>query len=155
MRRMIGPIVALMLACSPWVFAKGSHSSASKSSHHSSGAHKAKSDSPSKKKSNKDSQPKVHVKEHTDKNGKHVKAHDRTAPRRCASCPRDSHGRILRSPEARHEFMRRSGYPRGRKGYVIDHIVPLECGGSDAPSNMEWQTVADARAKDKTEARCR
>jgi hypothetical protein len=41
--------------------------------------------------------------------------------------------------------MRQTGYPRGRKGYVVDHIVPLECGGADAPSNMQWQTVREAK----------
>jgi hypothetical protein len=30
-----------------------------------------------------------------------------------------------------------------------DHIVPLACGGPDAVSNMQWQTAADARAKDQ------
>jgi hypothetical protein len=30
---------------------------------------------------------------------------------------------------------------------VVDHIVPLACGGSDAPSNMQWQNVAEAKAK--------
>ena len=44
-------------------------------------------------------------------------------------------------------------YPNGGPGYVIDHIVPLACGGVDAPSNMQWQTVAAARMKDKTEPR--
>ena len=38
-----------------------------------------------------------------------------------------------------------------RSGYVIDHIVPLACGGADVPSNMQWQTVAAAKAKDKVE----
>ena len=37
------------------------------------------------------------------------------------------------------------------KGYVIDHIKPLACGGPDRPSNMQWQTTADAKAKDKWE----
>lgn len=37
------------------------------------------------------------------------------------------------------------------KGYVIDHIKPLACGGRDRPTNMQWQTVADAKAKDKWE----
>lgn len=56
-----------------------------------------------------------------------------------------------RSSAARREFMRRSGYPRGRRGYVVDHIRPLACGGADTPDNMQWQTVAEAKAKDQTE----
>ena len=35
--------------------------------------------------------------------------------------------------------------------YVIDHIKPLACGGADDPSNMQWQTKAEAKAKDKWE----
>ena len=56
-----------------------------------------------------------------------------------------------RSAAARRAFMRQTGYPKGRPGYVIDHIIPLACGGKDAPSNMAWQTVAEAKAKDKWE----
>jgi hypothetical protein len=42
------------------------------------------------------------------------------------------------------------------KGYVIDHIKPLACGGADRPSNMQWQTTAEAKAKDKWERKaCR
>ncbi len=37
------------------------------------------------------------------------------------------------------------------KGYVIDHVKALACGGADDPSNMQWQTSADAKAKDKWE----
>ena len=37
------------------------------------------------------------------------------------------------------------------KGYVIDHVVPLKRGGTDAPANMQWQTTAAAKAKDKIE----
>jgi hypothetical protein len=51
--------------------------------------------------------------------------------------------------------MRRTGYPKGRKGYVVDHIVPLECGGADVPSNMQWQTVQEAKIKDRSERNCR
>jgi hypothetical protein len=36
-----------------------------------------------------------------------------------------------------------------------DHINPLECGGADAPFNMQWQTIADGKAKDRTERNCR
>lgn len=52
--------------------------------------------------------------------------------------------------------MTNTGYPKGRKGYVVDHIVPLACGGSDSPSNMQWQTAAAGKAKDKVERKgCR
>jgi hypothetical protein len=37
------------------------------------------------------------------------------------------------------------------KGYVVDHVKPLACGGADDPSNMQWQTTAAGKAKDKTE----
>lgn len=41
-------------------------------------------------------------------------------------------------------------------GYVVDHIQPLCAGGVDHPSNMQWQTVADAKVKDREEIRlCR
>jgi len=65
--------------------------------------------------------------------------------------PRDKNGRIKRSEEAKRQFMKETGYPNGRPGYVIDHIVPLSKGGADAPSNMQWQTVEEAKAKDKVE----
>ena len=28
------------------------------------------------------------------------------------------------------------------KGYVIDHVQALACGGVDRPENMQWQTIA-------------
>lgn len=68
-----------------------------------------------------------------------------------STATRDTHGRIKRSESAKREFMHRTGYPHGRKGYVVDHKVPLACGGSDDPSNMQWQTVAEGKAKDKWE----
>src|SRR5437660_7337910 len=61
---------------------------------------------------------------------------------------RDSNGKIKRSESAKHEFMRESGYPKGRPGYVVDHITPLKRGGCDCPSNMQWQTILEAKAKD-------
>ncbi len=64
---------------------------------------------------------------------------------------RDAHGRIKRSEAAKHEFMRMTGYAHGRPGYVVDHIIPLKRGGCDCPSNMQWQTIQDAKAKDKWE----
>jgi len=78
-----------------------------------------------------------------------------------ATVQRDSHGRIKRSEAAKDAF--KHGHPcpandhtSGRcPGYVIDHVTPLECGGADSPSNMQWQTVAEGKAKDKTERFCR
>lgn len=41
-------------------------------------------------------------------------------------------------------------------GYIVDHVKPLACGGPDRPTNMQWQTKVDAKAKDRWELRgCR
>ena len=67
--------------------------------------------------------------------------------------------RTKRSQSAKVEFKHQhpcpaTGSPKGPcKGYVIDHIVPIACHGADAPGNMQWQTVADAKAKDKWECK--
>ena len=74
---------------------------------------------------------------------------------------RDSHGRIKRSRAARDSFMRQhpcpsTGRTSGRcPGYVVDHVRALVCGEADAPSNMQWQTTAAGKAKDRTERYCR
>ena len=70
---------------------------------------------------------------------------------KCQTCARDEKNRIKRSEAAKRTFMKDTGYPKGRKGYVVDHVIPLACGGADAPSNMQWETVAEAAAKDKIE----
>jgi hypothetical protein len=45
-----------------------------------------------------------------------------------------------------------TGHRRGAcPGYVIDHVDPLCAGGPDHRSNMQWQTVAEGKAKDKWE----
>jgi len=73
------------------------------------------------------------------------------SPRAIAGVPREAHGRIERSESEKHEFMKESGYPHGRPGYIVDHIIPLARGGPDTPGNMQWQTKQEARAKDKVE----
>lgn len=76
---------------------------------------------------------------------------------RCDTCPRDPYGRIQRSAAAKHEFKKTNPCPStGRSigscpGYVIDHVIALKRGGTDSPANMQWQTTADAKAKDKWE----
>ena len=64
---------------------------------------------------------------------------------------RDKNGKIKRSSSEKHAFMKQSGFPKGRPGYVVDHIVPLKKGGCDCPSNMQWQTIQAAKEKDKWE----
>ena len=70
---------------------------------------------------------------------------------------RDSHGRIKRSSEARHEFQKSHPCPStgatsgACPGYVVDHVTALKRGGADNPSNMQWQTDQDAKIKDRTE----
>lgn len=106
-----------------------------------------------------------HVSSYTRKDGTVVRSHDRSAPGtkapgstahvRSSTTPtlalRDSRGRIKRSTVAKEEFERETGYSHGRQGYIVDHVDPLACGGADAPSNMQWQTVPEGKAKDKTE----
>ena len=58
-----------------------------------------------------------------------------------------------RSSTARERFLREMGYPKGRPGYVVDHIIPLASGGCDCSPNLQFQTVEEARLKDAWE-RC-
>src|ERR1700730_7542204 len=75
----------------------------------------------------------------------------------CNTCERDSNGRIKRNSAARRAFRRDNPCPAtgltsgSCPGYVIDHVQALRHGGSDTPGNMAWQTVAEARAKDRVE----
>ncbi len=57
------------------------------------------------------------------------------------------HAPAKRINGARAEFMRSSGFPDGRPGYVIAYLVPLRKGGEDSASNMEWKLKEDPKAK--------
>ncbi len=68
-----------------------------------------------------------------------------------------AYSHVKRSTSAKNDFKHDHPCPtNGNRsgscpGYVIDHITPIACGGADAPSNMQWQTVAEGKAKDKWE----
>jgi len=70
---------------------------------------------------------------------------------------RNARGKIARSSSAKRSFQASTPCPAtGKtsgscKGYVVDHKMPLACGGADAPENMQWQTSAAAKLKDRTE----
>jgi hypothetical protein len=65
--------------------------------------------------------------------------------------------REYRSREVTREFQREhpcpsTGLPNGAcPGYRKDHVIPLACGGPDAVTNMQGQTIRAARAKDRWE----
>jgi 5-methylcytosine-specific restriction endonuclease McrA len=64
-----------------------------------------------------------------------------------------------RNSSERAAFMRLNPCPstgeyKGKcPGYQVDHIIPLKCGGADAPHNMQWLTIADHKAKTAREAK--
>jgi len=66
-------------------------------------------------------------------------------------------GKVPRSAAARAEFKRANPCPASGKptgpcpGWIVDHVKPLCAGGADAPHNMQWQTVDDAKTKDRQE----
>lgn len=62
-----------------------------------------------------------------------------------------------RNPAARQAFLKANPCPATGKntgacpGYIVDHIVPIKRGGGDHPYNMQWQTVENAKDKDRWE----
>ena len=64
--------------------------------------------------------------------------------------------RKKRNYAIRNRFRRNTGYPNGRPGYEVDHIVPLCAGGADAIYNMQWLSVSAHKRKTRNDVRrCR
>lgn len=83
-------------------------------------------------------------------------------PRFAGEPARDSNGRIKRSTAARTAFVRMHPCPVNGEvtgscpGWAIDHVIPLACGGVDAPMNMQWlplpiKSCAGDQCKDRWE----
>jgi hypothetical protein len=93
--------------------------------------------------------------------GAHVASSNRSSSahssRAYAGVKRDGHGHIARDPHAKEAFRRTHPCPATEKtygacpGWVVDHVRALKHGGADDPSNMQWQTRAAAKAKDRWE----
>jgi hypothetical protein len=143
LKRLALGLLALTLLLPAGLTAQKGHASASHSSTRSSSTSKSSKVSSSKAKT-------------TARSSSHsTKSASSRVSKKSTVAQRNSHGRIKRSAAKRNEFKKQTGYAKGRKGYVVDHIVPLECGGADVPSNMQWQRVQEAKIKDRTEVRCR
>lgn len=121
LRALLAALAVAAIAVSPYAAARGSHSSGS----HSSGSH--------------------HSASHSDEG------------RAYPGVKRDAHGKIARDPHAKEAFRRTHPCPATGKsygacpGWVVGHVQALKHGGTDAPSNMQWQTRAEAKAKDRIE----
>jgi hypothetical protein len=132
-RALFAAVLAAAMLASPAVLAHGSHAHHVRHAHH---AHQAYRSHPGR--------------------SQHAASHAYRA-RAYPGVKRDAHGRIARSAQAKDAFRKMHPCPATGKrygacpGYVIDHIQALKHGGADAPSNMQWQTRADAKAKDRWE----
>jgi hypothetical protein len=85
-----------------------------------------------------------------DKQAAKVKTAKPPKPKRNSAPPHTT--RIV---SAKKQFMIDTGFPKGRPGYVVDRIIPLQCGGADSPANMQWLTVDEAKLKHRSDRNCR
>jgi hypothetical protein len=140
----------------------GSHSSGTHSTHssghsasHSSTAHHSSTSHAATNKSDHPKQP--HASGEKALGGHHTNQATYRAPDSAYGSKHTKGNRIERSPAQRAAFVRTHPCPSTGKshgacpGYVVDHVVALKRGGADNASNMQWQTTANAKAKDKVE----
>ncbi len=139
MNRLVLLLPALLLAVSPVTASggHGSHSSPGSRSHRSGGSHSSSGTGHHRASG--------HVRA-----GPHAGGHPSSHPHH-----RGHDGK--RDPEERARFMRSHPCPSTGKthgacpGYVVDHVQALKHGGADVPSNMQWQSVEEAKGKDRWE----
>ena len=85
-------------------------------------------------------------------------------PRYCGPPARTGTGHIKRSSAARAMFAAWHPCPAASAptgpcpGWAVDHVIPLACGGCDAPTNMQWlplsiKSCAGDQCKDRWERR--
>jgi len=158
MRAWLAAPVALVLATAPFpaLARGGGHSSGSSSSSHSSSGHSSSHSSSGHSASHPSSGHAASS--HTSHSAGHSSATGSSAgSHHSSSHSSHSHGKTKRDPKQREAFMKSHPCPSTGKthgacpGYVVDHVQALKHGGADTPSNMQWQTVSEAKAKDKWE----
>ena len=148
-------VVASLLASSPAFALAGGHGG-----HSSSGSHSSRSSGSSHSSASTGHRSSGHASSSSHRSGGSKKAgpsskHSSTTHK--STGVRGAHGKIKRDPEQRARFMRSHPCPSTGKthgacrGYVVDHVQALKHGGRDDPSNMQWQSVQAAKAKDKWE----
>ena len=80
-----------------------------------------------------------------------------TIPMLSEAVERDANGRIVRSRAVAARFQRMHPCPStglrygGCPGHIKDHKQALACNGFDTVNNLQWQTVAEGKAKDRVE----
>ena len=67
-------------------------------------------------------------------------------PRRAQVPRRGARQPVARSRRSSPACQRLAVQGRVRE-YVVDHVEPLACGEIDAPENMQWQSAAEAKAR--------
>lgn len=81
----------------------------------------------------------------------------RSETRLCGAPVRMSDGEIRRRADVLTAFKRTHACPRTGltvgpcRGWYMDHVIPLACGGCDAVWNMQWLPEDQWRAKSKWE----
>ena len=59
-------------------------------------------------------------------------------------------GKIFQASSEKAKFKKQSGFPHGRRGYVIDYIVPPKHGGAVKAYNMQWLPKSESKMKRKS-----